>query len=182
MRYLSIFTLLVSAASAATISFSCAPNNQNAVTNAGLVNGGATSVTCNGFTAPAGSIITNVNMQFLGTFQDSFGNGNQQLTFAGSSAFGGFAAASTTSDPNVGFLFTNAISSTPGVNSTGGTFVFSVTTTNTVNGSTLPDNASYTVSGVYTYEVQNQGGVPEPSTLALVGGVLVLAGIRKFKS
>ena len=37
----------------------------------------------------------------------------------------------------------------------------------------------------FTYEVQDnvvQSGVPEPSTLALVGGVLVLAGSRKFKS
>ena len=59
-------------------------------------------------------------------------------------------------------------------------WIFSVTTSNTSLANVLPDNASYTISGVYTYEVQ--GGVPEPSTLALVGGVLVLAGIRKFRS
>ena len=34
----------------------------------------------------------------------------------------------------------------------------------------------------FTYAVNVQSGVPEPSTLALAGGVLVLAAIRKFKS
>ena len=39
-------------------------------------------------------------------------------------------------------------------------------------------NGSVFVS--YTYEAIPTG-IPEPSTLALVGGVLVLAGIRKFR-
>ena len=182
MRYLSIFALLVSAASlasASTLAFSCVPNNNNAVTNALLVNGGATSVTCDGFSAPAGSLITNVSFNFLGTFQDSVENGNQQLTFSGTSAYGSFGPASTNAHPNVGFMVASG-GGPQAIASTGGNWIFNVSTSNTSNANVLPDNASYSISGVYTYEVQ--GGVPEPSTLALVGGVLVLAGIRKFRS
>lgn len=182
MRYLSIFALLVSAsslASASTLAFSCVPNNNNAVTNSALVMGGATSVTCDGFSAPAGSLITNISFNFLATFQDSVENGNHQLTFSGNSAYGGFGPGTTNSHPSVGFMVASG-GSAQAIANTGGNWIFNVATSNTSNVSVLPDNASYTISGVYTYEVQ--GGVPEPSTLALVGGVLVLAGIRKFRS
>ena len=182
MRYLSLFTLLVSAASAATINFSCAPSNNNAVSNGALVTGGSTTTTCEAFTAPAGSVITNVQVNFFATFQDSVDNGNHQLTYSGSGAFGSFAAANTTIDPNVGFVSTFG-NTAQNVASTGGTWTFTTLVSNTVAGNVLPFASSYTVSGVYTYEVQDTGGaVPEPSTLALVGGVLVLAGIRKFRS
>ena len=183
MRYLSIFALLVSAsslASASTLAFSCVPNNNNAVTNSALVLGGATSVTCDGFSAPAGSLITNISFNFLATFQDSVDNGNHQLTFSGNSAYGGFGPGTTTSHPSVGFMVASG-GGAQAIANTGGNWIFNVATSNTLNVNVLPDNASYTISGVYTYEVQD-GQVPEPSTLALVGGVLVLAGIRKFRS
>ena len=179
MRYLSIFTLLVSAASASTINFSCAPSNNNAVAGAALVNGGSTTTTCDAFAAPAGSVITNVLINFFSTFQDSVNNGNHQLTYSGSGAFGSFAAANTGIDPNVSFVSTSG-NTAQNVASTGGTWLFTTLVSNTVGTNVLPQASSYTVSGTYTYEVQ--GGVPEPSTLALVGGVLVLAGIRKFRS
>ena len=182
MRFTSIFTLLISAASlatASTIGFTCTPSNNNSVANGVLVTGGTTAVSCGGFAAPNGSAITNVAFDFLGTYQDSVENGNHQLTFSGSSAFGGFGPVNTTISPTVGFAVASGgsaqlLASTP-------SWLFTVTTANTNGGNVLPYNASYTISGTYTYEVQG-GGVPEPSTIALVGGVLVLAGVRKFKS
>ena len=183
MRFTSIFTLLVSAtslASASTIAFTCTPSNNNSIANGVLVTGGTTTVSCGAFTAPNGSAITNVAFDFLGTYQDSVENGNHQLTFSGNSAFGGFGPADTTISPTIGFAVASGgsaqlLASTP-------SWLFTVTTSNTNGGNVLPYNASYTISGTYTYEVQRHDGVPEPSTLALVGGVLVLAGIRKFKS
>ena len=182
MRYLSIFTLLVassSLASASFLNFTCVPGNNNAVANAALVTGGSTTTTCDAFAAPAGSVITNVLINFFATFQDSVNNGNHQLTYSGSGAFGSFAAANTGIDPNVSFVSTSG-NTAQNVASTGGTWLFTTLVSNTVGTNVLPQASSYTVSGTYTYEVQ--GGVPEPSTLALVGGVLVLAGIRKFRS
>ena len=183
MRFASIFTLLVSAASlasASTIGFTCTPSNNNSIANGVLVTGGTTSVNCGGFTAPNGSAITNVSFDFLGTYQDSVDNRDHQLTFSGTSAFGGFGPVDTTISPAIGFAVASGgsaqlLASTP-------SWLFTVTTSNTNGGNVLPYNASYTIGGTYTYEVQDQGGVPEPSTLALVGGVLVLAGIRKARS
>lgn len=183
MRFASIFTLLVSAASlasASTIGFTCTPSNNNSIANGVLVTGGTTSVNCGGFTAPNGSAITNVAFDFLGTYQDSVDNRDHQLTFSGTSAFGGFGPVDTTISPAIGFAVASGgsaqlLASTP-------SWLFTVTTSNTNGGNVLPYNASYTIGGTYTYEVQDQGGVPEPSTLALVGGVLVLAGIRKARS
>ena len=181
MRYLSIFTLLVSAASAGTIPFTCAPNNNNAVTNGAPVTAGSTNVTCTGFTPPAGQFIINVRLNGFATFQDSVDNGNHQLTYSATGAFGSFAAANTGPDPNVSFV--SAFGNTAQNLASIANWVVTVSVSNTVAGNALPDNSSYTISGVYTYEVQNNDpGIPEPSTLVLVGGVLVLAGIRKFRS
>ena len=184
MRLLSVFALLVSAvsfASANTIAFSCIPNNNNAVTDGALVGGGATSVTCTGLDAGAGSRITNVSYDITYTFQDSLNNGLHQLTYNATSVFGNFSTGNQNTTSNGAFgggssTFGGAMS----IQSTGGNYLVNVVSSNTVNTNVLPDNASYTISGVYTYEAQT--GTPEPSTLALVGGVLVLAGLRKFRS
>lgn len=159
----------------------CQPGNQNAVVDAALVGGGTTSVTCAGFTAPSGSLITNLNLTFFGSFTETLNFVPHQLSFSGSSFIGNFGAFQTGSDTtqsNTGLqaagsiaLNTNSVSS------------FNVTVnTSTVGGQTLPDQGIYTVRAIYTYEVQQSGGdVPEPTTLALVGGVLILAGLRKFR-
>ncbi len=184
MRTLSVFALLglaASFASANTIAFNCIPNNQNAVTSGVLVNAGSTSVTCDGFDAGAGNTITNISYDFLGTFQDAVStNGNHQLTFTGSSIYGNFGPQ----DTNIAGAVGSAATSGGSANNTQSVanWVFNVTTANTDSNNVLPNNASYTITGVYTFEANNQGGVPEPSTLALVGGVLILAGIRKFRS
>lgn len=189
MRSLSIFTLLVSSAftaSAAFVDFSCAPINNNAVLNSALVTGGATQVTCfaGGLNAAPGQQITNVTLNFLGTFQDSVSNGLHQLTFSGSSVHGNFGPLNTNAAGSVGFTDTPGVIIIAGPVASLASFVVNVTTSNTNGANVLPDNASYTISGQYTTEaIPTQGGdVPEPSTLALVGGVLVLAGIRKFRS
>ena len=74
----------------------------------------------------------------------------------------------------------NVASADFGLFSSGASFA-----TSYVGASTAITGATFNAMVNFTYEVQDnvvQSGVPEPSTLALVGGVLVLAGIRKFKS
>ncbi len=162
---------------------SCTPTNQTAVESGVLVNSGSTTVSCAGFTAPSGSLITNVSFNFLGTFSDSDNsNGTHQLIFNGTTPWGSFGPLATTSGVDVGSTGTQTglTPGAPGVNSIAA-FLVTVTTSG-ADGLVLPESGQYTVRAVYTYEAEQQSGVPEPSTLALVGGVLVLAGIRKFRS
>jgi len=188
MRFLSIFALAVASctlASATTVSFSCQPLDQPAILPpSNVINAGSTTVTCSGsgpagaFTGGAGDILTNINLSFIGTFQDGDPtNGTHQLSFAGSSSQGGFAATNTSSGPGFGGLeLLNFVDFNPNVASIA-SFIFTLNTASI--GQSIPNSASYSVYGTYTYEVAP--GIPEPSTLALVGGVLVLAGIRKFR-
>jgi len=195
MRSISIFTLLVASASfasATVVTFNCQALDTQAVSPgvpSTLTGGGTTQVTCSGngpgnsFAAPnALNQITNFTLSLLGTFQDGDpNNGTHQLSFAGASSQGGFAATNTSAGTGFGgldipnFVNSNTIGDRP-------QFLFTVTTANV--GANLPNSASYSVTGTYTYELipTNDPAIPEPSTLALVGGVLVLAGIRKFRS
>jgi len=194
MRSISIFTLLVASASfasATVVTFNCQALDTQAVSPgspATLTGGGTSQVTCSGmgpggsFQAPALNQITNFRLSFLGTFQDGDpNNGTHQLSFAGASSQGGFAATNTSAGSGFGgldlpnFVNSNTIGDRP-------QFVFTVTTANV--GINLPNSASHSVTGTYTYELipTNDPAIPEPSTLALVGGVLILAGIRKFRS
>ncbi|MBY0503729.1 MAG: PEP-CTERM sorting domain-containing protein [Bryobacteraceae bacterium] len=185
MRSLSIFVLFAvscSLASASIITQTCTPTNQDSVAGGIIVNAGTTTVSCAGFSAPIGSSITNISFNFLGTFSDSDGNnGLHQITFSGTTPYGTFGPFNTGSNGDVGSTGSQTgLSAAANIANTGA-FNVSVTASNTVNTNALPESAQYTVRAVYTYEV-NQSGVPEPSTLALVGGVLVLAGLRKFRS
>lgn len=186
MRSLSIFTLLVAAASmasATTVNFSCTPQNQPGINAGALVNSGSTSVTClaGGIDVGSGNLIQNLTLNFVGSFNDSISGTNHQVEFTGTSSQGGFATTATSAGDFVGFaVVSNFVNTNPGTQ-TLASFVFNVTTA-LAGGTVSPESAAYTVSGSYTYEAQQQSGVPEPSTLALVGGVLVLAGIRKFRS
>ncbi len=182
MSYFSTCLVLLSAASvagAATITFDCNPVNQNHTLDGGLVGGGTTTVACDAFDAGAGSLVTEVTYTINLTWQDSVNNGTHQLTFNATSALGGFDTGNfdTTLDESIGGF---------GPVVWGGTllqqsidaYLVTVVTSNTTPTSALPNLGSYTITGVYTYEVQDN--VPEPTTLALVGCILVLGGIRKL--
>ncbi|MBY0503730.1 MAG: PEP-CTERM sorting domain-containing protein [Bryobacteraceae bacterium] len=189
MRSLSVLTLLAASctlANASIISQVCGAINTSAIAGGALVNNGSVTVSCGGFTAPIGQSIINISFSFLGTFSDSDGNnGLHQLTFNGTTPFGSgaFGPFNTGSDGDVGSTGNqNSLSSAVLSQNGLAGFNVTVTTANTVGGNALPDTGQFTVRAVYTYEVDQQpGGVPEPSTLALVGGVLVLAGLRKFR-
>ena len=182
MRYLSIFTLLVassSLASAATITIGCGP--QVSSINGGVITA-STSTTCAAFAGFAGFNTTNISLSFAGAFSDGNPANTSQITFNGSSTLGNFGPLVTATDPlsgNTGFVQNLNPTVTP-VAQGFGAFLVTVATTST--GNSIPDSAQYSVFATYTYETQQTGGVPEPSTLALVGGVLVLAGLRKFRS
>ncbi len=180
MRYLSIFALLVSAsslASANVITIACGPQvssiNFSVITT-------TSSVSCAAQNFGGGSTITNVSLGFAGAFSDGNPNNLSTVSFSGSSTLGNFGPITTGTDglsSNTGFVQ----NLNPTVNATPGFAAFNVDITTTSIGASVPDSAQYSVFATYTYEVQGDG-VPEPSTLALVGGVLVLAGIRKFRS
>ena len=185
MRKLSILALFVSAASlasAATISIACVPSNLSSI-NAGVITT-PTFATCAAQAASSfGSNLqfTNLSLSFIGSFSDSNpNNGMKQVTFTGSSIYGNFVQATNSSQFNgTTGLVTPLNASTP-LSTAIAAFNVNIATTTGVN---IPDSAQYTVFANYTYEtIPTTGDVPEPSTIALVGGVLVLAGLRKFRS
>ncbi|MBY0503731.1 MAG: PEP-CTERM sorting domain-containing protein [Bryobacteraceae bacterium] len=184
MRFLSMLAFVAATSTFAHASFiqTCAPVNQDSVASGALVNSGTTTVNCAGFTAPSGFNITNISFSFLGTFSDSdSNNGMHQVSFSGTTPWGTFGPFDTNLDPEVGS--TGALSGiTPGTNLGAAVSPFSiiVNVANTINTNSLPDAAQYTIRATYSYET-SLTGVPEPSTLALVGGVLVLAGLRKAR-
>ena len=190
MRYLSIFTLLVassSLASATIISGFCTPTPGSGPVGTYASGTGTVSYSCGGtgggvaagFQVIAGSLTLQTDYQFgsagLNTFQVS-------IPVAGYTANPLVAFTSATGSSSGGSTaVTSTLNGTPlasGVN----VAAFVVTGTgSTTSGSVATGSGLLSYS--YTVEaVQNTGGVPEPTTLALVGGVLVLAGIRKFRS
>ena len=179
MRYFSIFALLAASASFASanmITIACGP--QVSTINFSTITSPLTS-TCAAQNFGGGTTITNISLGFAGAFSDGNPNNSSQVSFSGSSILGNFGPINTgidTLSSNTGFI--QNLNSTP--NATPGFGAFNVSVSTTSIGASVPDSAQYSVFATYTYEVQ--GGVPEPSTLALVGGVLVLAGIRKFRS
>jgi hypothetical protein len=174
-----LFVASVSMSSAATISFICQTGGQNSGT---YVDGaGSLDYACTGFAAPGGFEITQVDI--LGRVDYQFGSNPGPNTFQISYT-----------ESIAGFAPSPLVVSITGGESSGGI----VSATATLAGP-LASVANFTVTGVgsttqgsvdagsgrvtvtYTYELQQQTGIPEPSTLALVGGVLVLAGLRKFR-
>ena len=189
MRYLSIFTLLVassSLASAAFITGFCTPTPGSGPVGTFAGGTGTVSYACGGsgavaagFEIIAGSLTLQTDYQFgsggLNTFQVSIpvpGYTANPLV-AVTSATGSSSGAST--------AVTSTLNGTP-LGSGVSVAAFVVTGTGSMTSGSVATGSGL-LSYSYTVEaVQNTGGVPEPSTLALVGGVLVLAGIRKFRS
>ncbi len=187
MRSLSIFTLLVASASfasATTITITCG----SVQSINGPIDGAAgsittpTDVTCAAQDFGSGFNITNVSLGFAGSFSDPFPSTSSQVGFAGTASgglvgnFGTFFTGTDGLSGNTGFQ-NNLLAATPGTQTFAAINVSVVTTS---PGATIPNSGGYSVFANYTYESNDV--IPEPSTLALVGGVLVLAGIRKFRS
>ena len=174
MRYLSIFTLLVSAASlasASTISINCSQNVYVGQSGSGQ------SSTCGGFIVPMGSSIIGVVYNYGIDFTfNALQPGVAAITAAldGNGAADASGLAVTTANrPLLGQVVVGAAD--------WAAFAAGASIgTSYVGASSAVTSATFDTNVVFTYEVDS--AVPEPSTLALVGGVLVLAGIRKFRS
>ena len=184
MRYLSIFTLLVassSLASATIITTTCSAAPSSTFTNGT----GTATYSCNGSGAiAAGSQI--IAMSLTGSVDYAFG-GNGTNTFQVSWAVpAGFAPSplvvAITGGASSGGVVSGTSNLGSGLPTTSPFAAFTVvgmasTPQGTVDAGSSRLQVSYTIESI-----PNAGGVPEPTTLALVGGVLVLAGIRKFRS
>ena len=182
MRYLSIFTLLVassSLASASIISGFCTQSpgfyGGGAGTNVYSCNGVAPGV---GFQIIAGSLTLTVDYSGGG----SAGTNTFQVSIPvpgfSPNPLVGVSSGGTSSPPQI--PVTSTLNAVPFANGTS-LANFSVTGTGSTTGSVAAGSGTLAYS--YTVEAVQQGGqVPEPTTLALVGGVLVLAGLRKFRS
>ena len=177
MRYISIFSLLISAASlasASTLSTTCTQNVYMTQSGSGQ------NVVCGGFTAPVGSTITAITWGYGVDFQyNPLDPGPYTIlaAFDGPGANDATGLSVTSANRPLTNLVNVALADF-GLFSGGATFA-----TSYVGASTAITGATFNAMVNFTYEVQDQGpGVPEPSTLVMVGGVLVLAGIRKFKS
>ncbi len=184
MRSLSIFTLLAascSLASATIITTSCTPTTPD------FYNAGAGTVTysCNGsgaiasgFQIIAASLTGQVDYAFGGNGSNTF-----QVSFAVPANYlPSPMVVSITGGPSSGGIVSGTSSLTVGLPSSAAIAAFTVIGTGSVPSGTV-DAGSGRLMVSYTIEaIPNNGGVPEPSTLALVGGVLVLAGMRKFRS
>ncbi len=188
MRIFSIMTifLMSSALSQAAMLTSTCTANPNAGGSGTLGNYGNTSgnfvdYSCAGFMAPSGQQITAIVLNGRADF--SFGEPSiNTFTINFGSLPVGFAnfSASATSSPFTGD--STSASNVPGSSSFTGSLPlanfsgFTARGTSVVSGAFGSSNGQLQVT--YTYNPT----VPEPSTLALVGGVLVLAGLRKFRS
>jgi PEP-CTERM motif len=141
------------------------------------INSGATTVNCPGATAAPGFTITGITFQALGSWQDStFGfTGSSNYSFTENSAE--FAAgplagvASGTNSANTGLL-----SDGPVAVSLAAVTAFTVDATRVIGSGVTPNNATVSVQYVTT-ETAIQTGVPEPSTMALLGSALVGLGV-----
>lgn len=183
MRSLSIFVLLAascSLASASIITAACTPSIGSG--NVGTFAGGSGTVTysCEGFAANSGFEIISAVLTGQADYQFATATpATFEVSFAVPAGFSvNPIVASASGNISSGNIvpFTSTLTTVPlasfaafNVVGTGSTTLGSVATGSGVL------SVSYTVEAV-------SGGVPEPSTLALVGGVLILAGIRKFRS
>ncbi len=186
LRSLSIFALLAASASfasAATVSFTCtAPSS--VINPVGLYTAGAGTIdySCSGFSAASGFEITAVTL--TGEIDYTFASAPSNTFQVSWTTPGGFSPSplvvQQTGPESSGPSVTGSTSLLSGLPVTSFSSFTSTGTGSTPVGSVSAGTGILTVT--YTYEAQQQNGdVPEPSTLALVGGVLVLAGIRKFR-
>lgn len=184
MRSLSIFALLAascSLASAAIITTSCTPDVGSGVVGTYAGGTGTVTYSCQGNAPAAGFQITAAVLNGQADYQfGSSGANIFQVSFAVPAGFSvnpivASASGGVSSGAIVPFLSNLTTVPLPSF------AAFTVVGTgSTPMGSVATGSGVLSVS--YTVEAIPNGQVPEPTTLALVGGVLVLAGLRKFRS
>lgn len=149
-------------------------SNINTVTSGTTTN--PTNINCGAIDAGAGNVITDVAIRLLGSFNDSVENTDHQMQFDASH---NLTAATHSLQTGIGDLSGNGGPSVGSAVAVGTqTLAASIVaiTTSKVGVFGSPDNASIAVWLSYnTAPVQT--GVPEPSTLALLGSALVGFGL-----
>ena len=183
MRSLSIFALLAgscSLASATVITSTCSPSNPptfNAGAGAITYSCDGSGVILSGFQITAASLTGQVDYAFGGNGSNTF-----QVSFAVPANYlPSPMVVSITGGPSSGGIVSGTSALSVGLPSSAAIAAFTVVGTGSVPAGTV-DSGSGRLMVSYTIEAIPNGQVPEPTTLALVGGVLVLAGLRKFRS
>jgi hypothetical protein len=156
---------------AATIN--CLPANQNVITGNVVLSG--VTVACDAITATSGSVITSLAIQFMGNWQDSNpNNGTHQVRFdlSGQGAYSGMTATGT---PAAGDTGTTGFLTGASIAIANLTSIPSLTlnASGTSLAGGIPDNASVTVFLITT----ESSTVPEPATIAFMGGGLLALGV-----
>ena len=173
-KFVLLFTAMSMASVAQGALLLCALN-VNTVNNAAPTN--PTNIACGSIDAGAGNLITTIAIRLLGSFQDAQENTLHQLQFAATNNL----SAATHSIQTVGLTdFSGSGGPSSGTGVAQGTQTFGASTvaiqTTNINGGVSPDNASISVWLDYqTAPVQT--GIPEPSTMALLGSALVGLGL-----
>jgi len=173
MKKLILTLAALAMASTSQAAFLFCGSNINTVTNQVTTN--PTNVNCGSIDAGAGNLITNVAIRLLGSFNDTVA-GNNQVQFDATGPLGTTHSIQTAIAP---FSGDNGGPSSGGFVAVGtqtlAASVVAVTTSN-LGGLPTPDNTSIAVWLEYnTAPVQT--GVPEPSTMALLGSALVGLGV-----
>lgn len=176
MKKLILVVAALSAASVSQAALLFCASNVNTITNSTITN--PTNIGCGAINAGAGNIITSVAIRLLGSFNDTVEFSNHQVQF--DAAFlGGSPTATHSIQTAIGdFSGSGGPSSGTGV-AVGAQILAASTvqiTTSNVGGAATPDNASIAVWLDYETAPVNTG-IPEPSTLALLGSALAALGL-----
>lgn len=168
-----VFAALTMASVSQAALLFCA-SNVNTTTNSLTTN--PTNIGCGAIDVGAGNTIGTITIRLLGSFNDTVENTIHQVQFSATNNLTAAVHSVTTASGD----FSGSGGPTSGTGVAVGTQTFgastvAITTTN-VGGAPTPDNTSIAVWLDYTV-VPTQTGIPEPSTMALLGSALVGLGL-----